>query len=68
MPTLSHQELFLLWINFIIQAVPVRLAATFTELLLGAIIAHSGHITRALLEIGHQKHYSTYYWLLERAK
>ena len=68
MPALSHQELFLLWINFIIQAVPVRLTATFTELLLGAIIAKSGHITQALLEIGHQKHFSTYYWLLEKAK
>lgn len=68
MPALSHQELFLLWINFIIQAVPVRLAATFTELLLGAIIAKSGHITQALLEIGHQKHFSTYYWLLDKAK
>jgi hypothetical protein len=68
MPTLSHQELLLIWINFIIQAVPLRLTATFTELLLGAIIAKSGHVTQALLQIGHQKHFSTYYWLLEKAK
>jgi hypothetical protein len=68
MPTLPHQQIFLHWINFIIQAVPVRLAATFTELLLGTIMARSGHITQALLQIGHSKHFTTYYWLLEKAK
>jgi hypothetical protein len=37
-------------------------------LLLGTIISRSGHITQALQSIGHRKHFTTYYWLLEKAK
>lgn len=56
------------WINFITRAIPVRLIATYVELLIGAICARSGHVTDALFEVGHQKHFSTYYWLLGKAK
>jgi hypothetical protein len=56
------------WINFITVAVPLRLITTYVELLIGAICARSGHVTDALFEVGHQKHFSTYYWLLEKAK
>jgi hypothetical protein len=57
-----------LWLNFIIAPLPTRLVGTYVELLIGAIISGSGHITDALLEVGHQKHFSTYYWLLEKGK
>lgn len=60
--------LLVLWLNFIIQAVPVRLASTFAELLIGAVLSHSGHITDALYHVGHRKHHTTYYWMLTSGK
>lgn len=68
MQNLLPQVLIVLWLNFILQAIPVRLAATYIELLIGAIIPGSGHLTDALLAVGHQKHFSTYYWLIEKGK
>jgi hypothetical protein len=61
-------HLLVLWLNFIIQAVPARLAATFTELLIGAVLSQSGHITDALYNIGHRKRHTTYYWMLTTGK
>lgn len=60
--------LLVLWLNFIIPAVPVRLASTFAELLIGAVLSHSGHITDALYHVGHRKHHTTYYWMLTSGK
>ena len=40
--------IIVLWINFIIMALLKRASATYTELLIGAIISASGHITSAL--------------------
>ena len=68
MQNLLPQVLIVLWLNFILQAVPVRLTATYMELLIGAIVSSSGHLTDALLAVGHQKHFSTYYWLIEKGK
>ena len=68
MKTSLPQTLIIRWINWVLVALPVRLMATYTELLMGAIISGSGHLTDALLEVGHQKHFSTYYWLIENAK
>lgn len=66
--SLHFYTLLVLWINFVIIALPVRVRSTYVELLIGAIISGSGHITDALLAVGHQKHFSTYYWLIEKAK
>lgn len=59
---------FVRWINFILNSLPVRVVATYAELLIGALISRSGHVTDALLAVGHQKHFTTYYWLIENAK
>lgn len=56
------------WINFIIVVVPPKLKATFTELLIGAILARSGHVTKALLAVGFGKHYSTYFRMISEGK
>jgi len=66
--SLSFYALVVLWINLIIAALPVRVRSTYVELLIGAIISGSGHITDALFAVGHQKHFSTYYWLVGKAK
>ena len=68
---MHNYRLFLiivLWINFIVTALPKRVIRTYTELLIGAIVSGSGHITQALLAVGHQRHYTTYYWLLENGR
>jgi len=56
------------WINFLIVALPPRLRATFTELLIGAILAGSGHLTKALLAVGFHKNYSTYFRMISEGK
>ena len=66
--SISFYALIVLWINFISSALPSRVCSTYVELLIGAIISRSGHVTDALLAVGHQKHFSTYYWLLAKAK
>ena len=62
------QTIIVLWINFILVAVPPRLTGTYAELLIGALMSGSGHITEALFQVGHKKHFSTYYWLIEKGK
>ena len=62
------QALIVLWLNFVLQVVPVRLVSTFTELLMGVLISGSGHVTDALFQVGHRKHFSTYYWFLNHGK
>ncbi len=60
--------LVVLWLNFMIQVIPVRLASTYMELLIGILMSRGGHVTDALLAVGHRKKYSTYYWLLTHGK
>ncbi len=60
--------ILVLWINFVLCQLPRRCVRTYAELLIGAMISGSGHITAALLAVGHQKHFSTYYWLIEHGK
>ena len=68
METFCLHFIAVLWLNFIIAPLPKKVVGTYVELLIGAIISGSGHVTDALLEVGHQKHFSTYYWLLEKGK
>jgi hypothetical protein len=68
MTVTNLHSIFVLWINLILSAVPGRLIRTYAELVIAATISGSGHITQALLAIGHQKHFSTYYWLVEKGK
>lgn len=61
-------SLLVLWLNFMTEVIPPRLIRTYTELLVGILMATGGHVTDALLAVGHGSHYSTYYWLLASAK
>lgn len=67
MHTNGHQsiprELFH-WITFLTQALPPKSAATFIELLLGAMLSSSGFVTGAYLSLDMQLHWTSYYkWL-----
>jgi len=52
------------WINFVIAPIPKRAVGTYVELLIGAVLSGTGHVTDAMLEVGHQKHFTTYYKML----
>src|SRR5215212_10958213 len=49
-------------------AVPGRVRATSTELLIGAAVTRGGHVTDAILAAGLSRSWTTYYWLLERGR
>ena len=65
---LTAQPLFLLtrWITFLWQALPAKLRPTLFELLIGAMISGSGHLTDALLAIRHKRFWNTYYKAIEQ--
>jgi hypothetical protein len=54
------------WITFLLPAIPIRSRATFIELLCGCLISPEGWVTRCIGAIWRQKHWTTYYKLLER--
>ena len=56
------------WLNFVIAAIPKRAVSTYVELLIGAVLSGTGHVTDAMLEVGHQKHFTTYYKMLGQGK
>ena len=49
-------------------AVPARARPTFLDLLLGAAVTKSGHVTDAILAAGLSRGWSTYYWFLEQGR
>lgn len=53
-------------ITFLARALPVRSVPTFIELLIGAMLTHSGFVTEAWLAINPLRSWSAYYkWLQE---
>jgi hypothetical protein len=54
------------WISELLSAVPLRSQATFVELLCACLISPEGWVTRAILAIHSQKHWTTYFKLIER--
>jgi len=65
---LTTQPLWLLtrWITFLWQALPAKLRPTLLELLIGAMISGSGHLSEALLSIRRKCLWNTYYKAIER--
>ena len=49
------------WISALFQALPKKLRPSCLELLIGCIIASSGHISQALLAIDFRNHWTAYY-------
>jgi len=59
-------SLFAEWLTILLRAAPAKLRPTFLELLLGCIIARSGHITNALLAITPRRTWTAYYKAIEK--
>lgn len=56
------------WITFLCQALPLRSAGTFVELLMGALLSPTGFVTDAWLMLEMQNHWTSYYKMLQKGK
>jgi len=56
------------WISFLWKALPAKLRPTFLELLLGAMVTQSGHVTKALLSIRPMKTWTTYFKAIQKGQ
>jgi len=56
------------WISFLWMALPAKLRPTFLELLIGAMVAQSGHVTKALLSIRPMRTWTTYFKAIEKGQ
>lgn len=54
------------WITLLLVAVPLRSRATFIELFCGCLLSEDGWVTSAIAAIRRERHWSTYYKLLQR--
>lgn len=54
------------WITALLPAVPLRSRATFIELFCGCLLSEDGWVTSAISAIRRDKHWTTYYKLLQR--
>jgi hypothetical protein len=54
------------WITFLLQALPAKLRPTLLELLIGAMISGSGHLTDALLCIRYRRFWNSYHKAIEK--
>jgi len=59
-------QTFTQWITFLWQALPSRLQPTLLELLFGAMISRTGHISSAILAIGPGLTWTAYYKAIEK--
>ena len=56
------------WISFLWIALAAKLRPTFLELLTGAMVSQSGHVTKALLSIRPIRTWTTYFKAIEKGK
>ena len=54
------------WVSFLWKEFPPKLRPTFLELLIGAMVSLSGHLTKALLAIRPQKTWTTYFKAIQK--
>lgn len=56
------------WISALLIAVPLRSRATFIELFCGCLLSDKGWVTSAISAVHMEKHWTTYYKLLQRGR
>ena len=59
---------FFHWITFLTQALPLRSAGTFIELLIGAMLTSHGFVTEAYLTLDMSRHWTSYYKWLQKGR
>jgi hypothetical protein len=56
------------WVREIVRSTPEPARATLVELLVGAILARGGHVTRAILALTPRLGWQAYHWMIERGR
>jgi DDE superfamily endonuclease len=56
------------WVREIVRSTPGPSRATLAELLVGAMLAHGGHVTGAILAVTPRLCWQAYHWMLERGR
>ena len=56
------------WVGEIVRSTPAPARATLAELILGAMLAHGGPVTRAILALTPRLGWQAYHWMLERGR
>jgi DDE superfamily endonuclease len=56
------------WVWEIVRSTPEPARATLTELIVGAMLACGGHVTRAILALTPRRGWQAYHWMLERGR
>ena len=56
------------WVREIVRSAPEPARATLTELLVGAMLADGGHVTRAILALTSRLGWRAYRWMIERGR
>jgi DDE superfamily endonuclease len=51
-----------------VRSAPEPARATLTELIIGAMLAHGGHVTRAILALTPRLGWQAYHWMIERGR
>src|SRR5215212_6634400 len=56
------------WMGEIVRSTPEPARATLAELIVGAMLAHGGHVTRAILALTLRLGWQAYHWMLEHGR
>src|SRR6187551_3279547 len=56
------------WVGEIVQSSPEAAQLTLLELIVGALLASGGHVTRAVLALTPRLGWQAYHWMLERGR
>jgi hypothetical protein len=56
------------WVREIVRSAPEPARATLTELIIGAMLAYGGHVTRAILAVAPRLGWQAYHWMIERGR
>jgi hypothetical protein len=59
---------FFAWLSFLMRSLPPKSKPTLIELIIGAMISASGHVTEAILAIKSDYNWTTYYKMIESGK
>src|SRR5918998_6820240 len=56
------------WVREIVRSTPQPARATLAELIVGAMLARSGHVTRAILALTPRLGWQAYHWMIEHGR
>ena len=56
------------WVGEVVRSTPAPAQATLAELIIGAMLARGGHVTRAILALTPRLGWQAYHWMIEHGR